>query len=473
MIESTLGPILLLRVAGTGSYCPWQCGRKRASKPCLCLPPATQVQAHPHAWRDEFGYTSIRAKLCSTVHVPERITDVSLILHNVRLFDGIDDALREHCDVIIDGDRITAIENTRAWTPNEHTVISAADCTLLPGLIDCHAHYVFDPWEPDPFGTANREPQTRTILRAARCARVALESGVTTTRDAGAPFQLNFMLRDAIAAGLVPGPRILAPGLAVTITGGHGTQFGRQADGLDELKKAVREQIRDGADVIKIIASEAAMLTTGEAGVEELTQEEIDVLVREARRRGLRIFSHAQNCTSLIRSARAGVDSVEHAFLADAEAIGVLKECGTTLVPTLTVTAATLEQTDLAPALRRRMLEIREVHWASCEEAIRQGVNVVAGTDCGVPGILPNMLWREIRLLHERGLSKANALRAATSRAAELLGVDTQVGTVEKGKQADLILVQGNPLDDLARLETVELVIKEGKIVHRKDGPPT
>lgn len=391
---------------------------------------------------------------------------MATIFHNCRLIDGVSDEAREACDIIIEGDRIAAIENTRDWSAGEHNLIPTAGLTLLPGLIDCHAHYTIDPRMADPFGTAQRESDAMTSLRAARNAREALHAGVTTTREAGAPRQLNFALRDAIAAGLIPGPRILAPGCAITITGGHGMMFGVEADGMDALQRAVRTQMRDGADVVKIVSSEAAMLTSGAAACEELSQAELDMLVSEAHRRGLKIFSHAQSSTSVVRSARAGVDSVEHAFLADPAALSVLKECGTTLVPTLAVTAITLENPELSPSYRARMEAIRQQHWASCEEAIRQGVNVVPGTDCGVPGILPSVLWREICLLHERGLSRGNALRAATSRAAALLGVDAQVGTIEPGKQADLILVVGDPLTRLESLSQVHLVMQRGRIVH-------
>lgn len=396
---------------------------------------------------------------------------MAVIFHNCRLIDGIAKIPRDNCDVIVDGDSIASVENSRQWSDGEHKIVPATGSSLLPGLIDCHSHYIFNPWLATPkdvFEQAKREPDAAVILQAARNARVALQAGVTTTRDAGAPRQLNFALRDAIDAGLIPGPRLLAPGLAITITGGHGTMFGIEADGIVELQKAVREQMRDGADVIKIVASEAAMLTTAEAGVEEFTQEEIKVLVQEARRRGLRIFSHAQNSTSLVRSARAGVDSVEHGFLANPEAIAILKEHDTALVPTLAVTAATLELSDISPTYRRRILEIRDLHWASCEEAIRQGVKVVAGTDCGMPGVLPSMINREICLLHKRGLSKMEAIQAATSKAAELLGLEEQVGSVQPGKQADVILVQGNPHKDLSCLDTVDLVMKAGHVLHQR-----
>jgi imidazolonepropionase-like amidohydrolase len=369
--------------------------------------------------------------------------------------------------VIVDGRDIAAVEASRPRGAGDGVVIDGSGLSILPGLIDSHAHYTLDPWSADPFDKVWRESDAVAITYAARAARVALHAGITTTRDAGAPRQLNFALRDAIAKGFIPGPRLLAPGCAITITGGHGRLFGVEADGMDALQKAVRAQMRDGADVIKIVASEAAMLTGPEAAVEELSQEEIAMLVGEARRRGLRIFSHAQNSTSVMRSARAKVDSVEHAFLASKEAISSLRDNSVTLVPTLAVTEVTLERDDLTPAFRERMLRIRDKHWWSCEEAIRQGVTVVASTDCGEPQIFPNLLWRDIRLLHERGLTRMGAIQAATSKAAALLGVDQRVGCIAAGKQADVVLVKGNPLEDLAALSQVAMVMQAGQMVFK------
>lgn len=390
------------------------------------------------------------------------------IIHNCRVIDGESSYSQHGRDVIVADGVIVQIEESRPRQPHEGTLIDGREMTLMPGLIDCHAHYTLDPWAADPFTQIAHEPVAMTMLRAARTARDGLYAGITTVRDAGAPRQLNFVLRDAINAGLIPGPRILAPGCAITITGGHGMTFGVEADGPQALQQAVRAQMRDGADVIKIVASEAAMLTGPEAGVEELTQGEIELLVAEARRRGLRIFAHAQNSTSVIRSALAGVDSVEHAFLANAEAIAALRDQRITLTPTLAVTQVTLERDDLTPAFRERMLRIREQHWWSCEEAIRQGVNVVASTDCGEPCIYPSLLWRDICLLHERGLSRMDAIKAATSRAAELLGVADTVGRVQAGKRADLILVAGDPTVDLACLADVRVVMKAGEVVHTR-----
>ena len=389
---------------------------------------------------------------------------MSTIFHNCLVVDGVSEFARENCDVIVEHERIVGIEDARSRSSDDHIVVDSEGMTIMPGLIDCHSHYLIYPWGTDPFKLEVDGSHGRLVLRGARCANAALQSGVTTTRDAGAPEGLGLILRDAIRDGLIPGPRILAAGRAITITGGHGHKFGREADGIVELQRAVREEMREGADVIKIIASEAAMLTGAEAGVEEFTQAEIEVIVVEAARRGLRSFSHAQNSKSVVRSARGGVNSVEHAFLADVHAIRTLRECGTALVPTLAVTAVTLERSDLPDDYRSRMIEIQRMHWMSCEQAISEGVTVVAGTDCGVPGILPNMLWREICLLHERGLKPMDAIKAATIWAAELLGLDHEIGSIQPGKQADLILVHGNPVRDLVCLSNVALVMKAGKV---------
>jgi len=390
---------------------------------------------------------------------------VPTIFHDCRMIDCVGDMVREHCDVVVDHDKVVAIEPTRARSLGEHVIVESDGMSILPGLIDCHTHYLIYPWGLDPRKLEMGGPHGRAVLRGARCARVALESGVTTARDAGAPDGLNIVLRDAINEGLIPGPRILASGRGITITGGHGTGFSREADGVSEVLKAVREEMRDGVDVVKIFASEAAMLTGPEAGVEELTQAEIEVIVSEATRRGLRSFSHAQNSRSVVRSARGGVHSVEHAFLADEQAIHVLRECGTVLVPTLAVTEVTLERADLPEVYRLRMLDIKRMHWNSCEEAIRQGVSVVAGTDCGVPGVLPDMLWREICLLSDRGMTHMGAIKAATIRAADLLGLGDRIGSIQIGKQADLILVHGDPSKELACLKNIALVMQAGEIV--------
>ncbi len=389
------------------------------------------------------------------------------VFRDARLIDGLSGEARSGLDVIVEGDRIAAIDLTdpaRVLPPGAH-VIEASDATLLPGLIDCHAHYTIDPTVEDGFLLYNAERIEQLVLRAAGMARRALEAGVTTARSGGSPANLDVVLSAAIAAGQVAGPRLMAAGPALTITGGHGYQFGREVDGELEFIRAVRANVRDGAQVIKIVSSEAAMITTSVAGVEEVSAAELEAVVREAARLNRRVLSHAQNSESVRRSARAGVASVEHAFLADEAALETLLEHGTTLVPTLTVTAVWHELADLSPAARARQDEIERLHRTSCETAIRIGVEVATGTDTGVRGVMPEMLWREVVLLHDHGASAMQAIKAATSTAAKLLGIEDEVGTIEAGKTADLILVDGNPLQDLGRLARPRVVMHAGHLV--------
>ena len=402
------------------------------------------------------------------------------VFSNVRLIDGATDAAHDGVDVVVDDELITAVvPHGTAWPEVGSavagdpavTIIDGAGSTLLPGLIDAHAHYTFDPTEGSIAAIARRS-DADIVLAAAGHAATALRAGITTARGAGSIRNLELVLRDAIAAGQVPGPRLVGAGSAIGITGGHGHQFGIEADGELEFTRAVRLQVRDGADVIKIVASEAAMLTTtglapGQLvyGDAELTESEIGAIVAEARRLHVRVMSHAQGSASVIASARGGVDSVEHAWLADRAAIEILAATGAYLVPTLVVTDVNRELPGLTTSQRERQDLIERRHRASTETAIELGVPLATGTDTGEVGVTADMVWREIALLHDHGASPMAAIKAATSAAARLLGLDAEIGTVAPGKRADLVLVDGDPLADLARLEAPRLVMQAGRVV--------
>ncbi len=370
------------------------------------------------------------------------------ILRDVRLIDGIAATAREHVDVVIDAGRIAALDDhrpDRVIEPGD-VVWPGAGATVLPGFIDCHAHYTIDARLEVPDGIIDalpgrsgdrglhRRPERgdgpalrchdgaqRVARRTAGTWRCATRSRRDTCRD-----------RACSAAGG-----------AITITGGHGWQFGHEADGVDELVKLTRSLARDGVDHFKIVASEAAQITTAVAGVEELTLEEVTAIVAEARRLRRRVMSHAQSSGAVITSARGGVDSVEHAFLADREALETLAECGTTLVPTLTVTDVYRDIPGVSEAVQARQRELTVQHRTSCETAIGLGIPMATGTDCGVRGVMPDMLWREIYNLYDHGLSPMDAIKAGTSGAARLLGLEAEAGTVAVGRAADLVRGRG------------------------------
>jgi imidazolonepropionase-like amidohydrolase len=406
--------------------------------------------------------------------VIEHSADGRRIMLRPRLvIDGRSNTPRRGLEILIGDGKILAVRSAQPDAPHDETVVELPQATILPGLIDCHVHYTIDP-SLDVEGIARGaiEPPERAVLIGARNARQALSAGVTTARSAGASRSLDIPLAAAITAGDVAGPRLIPSGAAVTITGGHGQHFGIQVDSIDGMITAVRSLARDGARVIKLVASEAAMLTTDLAGVQELTSEEMSAMTREARRLRLGVLVHAQGSPAVAAAAEAGVDSVEHAFLADESALRSLKDSGAFLTPTLTVTDVYSRMPGLPAGVARRQAEISAKHRAACEMAIRMGIPVVTGTDCGVRGVFPDMLAREIALLHDHGLEAMDAIRAATVNAARLLGLSDEIGAVESGMRADLIAVAGDPMTDLRRLAQPLLVMRHGVIVHKREQTP-
>jgi imidazolonepropionase-like amidohydrolase len=385
---------------------------------------------------------------------------VSVHFRDVRLIDGVATTPRDHVDVVVVGERIESVvdhEPARTAAPGT-AVVEGRGRTLLPGLIDAHAHYTFDPTEGSLQAIALRDDAS--ILAAARRhARLALRAGVTSARGAGSIRNLEIVLRDEIAEGRTRGPRLVAAGTAVGAVGGHGSAFGAEATGAEGLAAIAQGVIAGGADVVKVVASEAAMLTTtGHApgvavyGAPELTLEELLAVVSVAKDARRRVMSHAQDSESVRRSVDAGVTSVEHAWLADERAIEHLATAGVWLVPTLVVTDVNRTLPGLTTVQRERQDLIERTHRISTEAAIRLGVQVATGTDTGEVGVTADMVWREIALLHDHGASTMASIQAATSAGAALLGIDRDAGTVEVGKLADLVLVDGDPLIDLGVL---------------------
>jgi imidazolonepropionase-like amidohydrolase len=398
---------------------------------------------------------------------------VALLVRGVRLIDGVAERARDHVDVEVNGERLTSVgpHEPERVIGSGSTVVDGAGRTLLPGLIDAHAHYTFDPTEGSLQAIARRS-DAEIIEAAVGHAGRALRAGVTTARGAGSIRNLECRLRDRIATGEVAGPRIVAAGTAVGAVGGHGSAFGLEAEGPEALGAATRDVVRGGADVVKVVASEAAMLTTTGhgpgvivCGAPELTVDELRAVVTTADGLGRRVMCHAQGSESVRRSVAAGVTSVEHAWLADEAAIEAVVASGAWLVPTLVVTDVNRTLPGLTPVQRERQDLIERLHRVSTEAAIRMGVPIATGTDTGEVGVTADMVWREITLVHEHGASPMDAIKAATSAAARLLGVDAATGSIETGKLADLLLVDGDPLADLTTLSRPIAVWQGGRLV--------
>jgi imidazolonepropionase-like amidohydrolase len=371
-------------------------------------------------------------------------------------------------DGLFDGERaianaaIVIAEGRIAWSgkrsalpktpPGERSrAAKAPGRFVLPGLINCHAHLTLD-GEPS-FGDEVRQSDALATLKAFRNARAALRAGVTTMRDLSAKGPMVIDLGRAIERGTVEGPRIIAAGRGITSTGGHGFEVGRIADGADEVRKAVREQVHAGATVIKIFSTGGILGEGAPPDVSQFTLEETAAAVEEAHKAGLRITTHAHGAGGMRVAAEAGVDSIEHATLLDARTVRDLKERDIPIVPTLCAVHFILENAATLPSIVvERTRTVSEKHREGVRMARKAGIRIAAGTDAGSPFNRHARYAVELRLLAECGLGEDEVLVAATSQAAAVVGREN-VGRIGPGCEADLVFVNGDPLKDLALLE--------------------
>jgi len=364
----------------------------------------------------------------------------------------------------VEGGRIVSVQSARAL-PSDVDVIDLGDATLLPGLIDCHVHLVWS-GGPAPHELVDRESRYVTALRCAANALANLKAGVTTVRDLGSSDGMALDVGVAIDLGIVPGSRVIASGRAIAMTGGHGVEAGsREADGVDAVRHAVRCEMKAGAQLIKVMASGGVYGRGEEVGSPQFTVEEMQVAVEEAHKTGRKVAAHAYSPQAISNALDAGVDSVEHASLMDRETAERMRRQGCYMVPTLSTYQAMHEagtRLGLAEHLRRKTEEVREASRAAFQLAMRVGVPLAAGTDCGSPGHPHGALRDELRLMVELGATPLQAIRFATSAASDLLGLGSQIGTLEPGKRADLLAVAGDPLRDILALREVRLVLRDG-----------
>ncbi len=384
-----------------------------------------------------------------------------------RWLDVASGEVRSEALVVVEGDRITRVGGE---VPPGAEVLDLGDVTLLPGLIDSHTH-LRSQLGPGSFQQVVRATDADLALSAAYYGRKTLEAGFTTVRDFGGG--VDVALARAVTSGMAVAPRVVPSRAPLGITGGHCDVTGLApgireqdwrdgvADGVDEVVKAVRYQIKHGAKVIKTCATAGVLSFEESVGAQQYTFEELRAMVEEAARHDVEVAAHAHGAEGIKVAVRAGVASIEHGSILDDEAIALMKEHGTYLVPT-TYLSEVIDLSLLPPPIRAKAQSVLPRARESLEKAIRAGVKIAFGTDAGVYPHGDNA--REFESLVARGMTPLEAIRSATLNAADLLGTPDR-GVIEAGKLADLIAVEGNPLEDVAVLQRVVFVMQGGRVI--------
>jgi imidazolonepropionase-like amidohydrolase len=397
----------------------------------------------------------------------EKESAVAILFRGGRIITGTGEVI-EQGTAAIDGKIFTFVGPVNRLLPSKKdTVFNLSGKTILPGLIDCHVHLCLD-GSPDPVTSLSRDSLPTSTLKTALHARLTLEAGVTTVRDLGGKDYVDIAIRDGIETRLLQGPRMICGGKLICMTGGQGWQFGREANGTDSVREGVREQLKAGADVIKLMATGGIMTKGMNPGATQLTLEELRAGVEEARKAGRRTASHAQGAEGIKNALLAGIDSIEHGIFLDDEAIQLISERKAYLVPTLSAPYH-IRREGVKGGIPAYIVEksnaVMKSHIQSIKKAYQAKIPIAMGTDAGTPFNRHGENPKEMELLVKVGLSPMEAIVAATRTASEVLGMEKRIGTLEKGKLADLIVLNGNPLEDIGLLQEKDrilAVMKEG-----------
>ena len=391
---------------------------------------------------------------------------ITLYRHG-RIFDG--ERMVDGHAVLVDDDRISRVAPDGEFDAFAGEVVDCTACTVMPGLIDCHVHLLFQ-GEPDPAAALQKLDAAHAVVRALEHAQQTLRGGTTSVRDCGGREYQEFAVRDACNEGRFAGPTIRAAGKMICMTGGHGNRMGRVADGADEVVKAVREQIHAGCDLVKIMATGGLMTQGVNPEDAHYSAEEMAVGIAEAKRFHRPTASHAQGSQGILNATRGGVTSIEHGIFMNDECCREMIERGTFLVPTLAALRNILGNLDAG--IPDYIIEKAQRCAVAHEQSVRMfhaaGGRIALGTDAGTPFNLHGNNADELRFMVEVGLTNLDALRAGTSNAADLMGLEDR-GRIAEGAAGDLLVVVGDPSRDIeaaADRHRHRLVVKNGMVVH-------
>ena len=410
-----------------------------------------------------------------------------MVIHAGRLIDGVSKTPRDKVSILIRDDRIVSVE-PGFTTPAGAEVIDLSHETVLPGLIDCHDHITASFHPGDPIRNAVTRTDFDDEIDAVNNARAELMAGFTTIRDVGASTEVIIALKKAVNTGETPGPRMWVSGSPISPTGGHGDP----ANGLDpELthpgwndaivdspeaaRRIVRTHRREGVDLIKILPSGGVMSIGDDPKLQLMADDEIKAVIDTAHSLGLKVAAHAHGEEAINHAVELGVDSIEHGSYADAKSYALMKAHGTYLVPTMLVGARVYQHAkdhpeDLNPSTAAKALVIGPLLKKNLHDAYLAGVKIAFGTDTfGMSAHGENA--QEFAIMVSAGMPPMEAIRAATTSAADLIGDTQDIGSVQPGRYADIVAVSGDPLQDITTLEHVQFVMKGG-MIYKADGKP-
>ena len=401
---------------------------------------------------------------------------MSIVIKGCNVFDPIEKSVSEKLNVVITGDRIEELCSGHIDSTKVDRIIDAHGCTVIPGLINLHSHpqrrhaRFMEPGIPYRFGAAAVEdlPNTQRLLWAVKNTWIELlEDGVTTMRAAGSKDYLNIELRNVFNEGMFKGPRIISTGPILAITGGHGTRGidgAMEVDGADEMRRTVRAVLKAGADWIKLCISGgiAGIHKRDHPSIVEFSEEEVRTAVDEAHKRYRKVMVHGMAAESVKTAVRVGVDCIEHGNLLDDEAIKMMKQEEVPFVPTMSGIHNAYERERVAGHTRiaDMMSEVVSPQKKVVSKCIDAGILIGTGTDT------LGHIHQEVQMLVECGMSRVDTLCAATINSAKILGLEEEIGSVERGKKADLLVLEGNPVEDLMALKKIREVIIGGELAN-------